>query len=43
MIRVEITEEYRQMRTKALGSVNDYFSTLISSISQQEREEICRR
>lgn len=42
VIRVEITEEYRQMRTKALGSVNDYFSTLISSISQQEREEILR-
>lgn len=42
VIYVEVTEQYKQLREEALGSVNDYFSTLVRDIPLEEREEILR-
>ena len=42
VIYVQATQRYRQLREQALGSVNDYFCTLVQDISPGEREEILR-
>ena len=42
VIYVEVTERYKNLREDALGSVNDYFSTLVRSIGEDERQQILR-
>ena len=42
VIYVQATQRYQKLREQALGSVNDYFCTLVQDISPGEREEILR-
>ena len=40
VIYVEVTERYLGLREKALGSVNDCFSTLVRDIAPEDRKQI---
>ena len=42
VIYVEVTERYLGLREEALGSVNDYFSTLVRDIAPEDRKQILR-
>ena len=42
VIFVEATERYRELKARALDSVNDYFSSLVQDIPPRERETILR-
>ena len=42
VIFVEATERYQKLKEQALDSVNDYFSSLVGTLSEEERAEILR-
>jgi DNA-binding MarR family transcriptional regulator len=42
VIYVEVTPRYTQLRSETLGSVNDFFSTLVREITPEGRAEILR-